>query len=402
MATPDLQDHTQRAHSKLGASIAERWMNCPGSVLRSAGVEESAQTIFAAEGTAAHELGERCLRSQFCDAANFIGETIEVGEFKFEVDEEMAEAVQMYVDVIKGDYEPGDILLIEHRFDLTHVFPGMFGTGDAGIYKPRTKTLMVIDYKHGKGHSVEAANNPQLAYYGLGMIAVPSLKGVQIDAVELTIVQPRAPHRAGPVRRWLTDPVHLMDFQADLAEAAQRTQDPDAPLKAGDWCGWCPGKFVDGQMCPALHKASIADAMAEFADVVASALPDTRIAELLEKTDLIEDGIRAIRSEAFHRAQGGAKIPGWKLVQKRAQRKWVSDAPVIARRLAHDYRLLEDDIYDKKLRSPAQIEKLVPKPERAALADLVTAESSGTTLARETDRRAEAKPSRSATDDFND
>ena len=44
-------------HSILGASAAERWMNCPPSARLTAGMADE-ETTFAAEGTAAHALCE--------------------------------------------------------------------------------------------------------------------------------------------------------------------------------------------------------------------------------------------------------------------------------------------------------------------------------------------------------
>lgn len=392
----DLQAHETRAHSRLGASIAHRWMACPGSVGLSSGVEESAGTVYAAEGSAAHELAEMCLR-QDRDAEEFLEEEITVGNHVFTVDQDMADGVQVYVDYVRSIYdrEAGDILLVEHRFDLSHIFPEMFGTGDAGVYKAKTKSLYVVDLKFGKGHAVEAANNPQLAYYGLGMIAVPSLVGIQIDKVVLAIVQPRAPHRDGPIREWETDPVHLLDFQADLAEAAARTQEPDAPRVPGDWCNFCPAAGI----CPELREVALLKAQAEFADVIAPDLSESELAELLEKADLVECGIKAIRAEAFARAEGGAKIPGWKLVPKRAVRKWKDEGTVVAT-LIVDHDVSSDDLWNRKLKSPAQVEKLLGKAGKDALADLVIKESSGNTLARDTDPRAEARPTRSAAHDF--
>lgn len=395
--SPTEVPHETRAHSALGASVAHRYMACPGSIRMSVGIENTS-SIFAAEGTAAHELGERCLRNDFSDPFLQIGDTIVVGNHTFEIDEDMAEAVQVYVDTIKADYNraEGDILLIEHRFDLSSVHPGMFGTGDAGIYNLKSKTLRVIDYKHGKGHAVEVENNPQLAFYGLGMINVPSLKGIAIAQVELVVVQPRAPHRDGPVRRWMTDPVSLMDFEADLKAAAIATEDPDAPLHAGDHCKFCPAAGI----CPALRKIAIDDAHDEFVDVIAPDLTMEQLVAAVDKAELIEDGIRAIKGELFTRVQGGAKARGWKLVAKRAVRKWGGDPDIIKGRLAFQFELSPDQIVEEKLRSPAQIEKLLPKHERDALKELVVAESSGVTLARETDRRAEAAPKVSAQDDF--
>jgi len=393
-----MSSHETRAHSHIGASSAHRWLNCSGCIRLSAGIEQET-SIFAAEGTAAHELAERCLRgpkdNRFLDAADFIGEEIVVGNHVFEVDEEMADAVQLYVDTIKADYEPGDILFVERKFDLGHVWPGLFGTNDAGLYNVRSKTLRVYDLKYGRGHAVEAKENPQLIYYGIGMVNVDSLVGVQIDGVELIIVQPRAIHREGPVRRWMTDPVHLMDFQADLAEGAARTEDPNAPRTPGDWCNFCPAAGI----CPELREVALLKAQAEFADVIAPDLSESELAELLEKADLVECGIKAIRAEAFARANGGAKIPGWKLVPKRAVRKWKDEGTVVAT-LIVDHDVSSDDLWNRKLKSPAQVEKLLGKAGKDALADLVIKESSGNTFARDTDPRAEARPTRSAAHDF--
>ena len=390
-----MSEHENRAHSKLGASIAHRWMNCYGSVALCSGREDQ-QTVYAAQGTAAHELSEWCLRQEK-DAEDFLDEEIVVGNHVFTVDQEMADAVQTYVDYVRSVYdrEAGDLLLVEHRFDLSHVAGGMFGTGVAGIYNVRTKTLRTIDYKHGKGHAVDPVNNPQLAYYGLGMIAIPSLVGIQIDKVVLAIVQPRAPHRDGPIREWETDPVHLLDFQADLAEAAARTQEPDAPRVPGDWCNFCPAAGI----CPELREVALLKAQAEFADVVAPDLTEQELSDLLEKADLVECGIKAIRAEAFARANGGAKIPGWKLVPKRAVRKWKDEGTVVAT-LIVDHDVSSDDLWNRQLKSPAQVEKLLGKAGKDALADLVIKESSGNTLARDTDPRAEARPPRSAAHDF--
>lgn len=387
--------HETRAHSHLGASSAHRWLACPGSIRLSVG-QPNESSIFALEGTAAHELAEMCLRGKFKDAADFIGEEIVVGNHKFTVDEEMAEAVQVYVDTIKADHEPGDVLFIEHRFDLSNVFEGMFGTNDCGLYK-RDGSLKVYDYKHGKGYAVEAENNPQLAYYGIGLINVPSLVGASISSVELVIVQPRAPHKDGPVRRWMTDAIHLLDFMDALREGAAATEDPDAPLSAGSWCKFCPAAGI----CPALRQIAIEQAQDEFVDVVPSDLDEAAISGLLEKCSLIEDGIKAIRREAYSRMAGGAKVPGWKLVAKRAVRRWSGETDQVVQKLTFMFDDLdEQDVVEKKLKSPAQVEKLLPKAVRRELAELVVAQSSGTTLARESDRRPEVQPSPDAADEF--
>lgn len=50
-------DHSNRAHAKLSASGAKQWLNCPPSIKASEGIADKS-TVFAEEGTFAHELSE--------------------------------------------------------------------------------------------------------------------------------------------------------------------------------------------------------------------------------------------------------------------------------------------------------------------------------------------------------
>jgi hypothetical protein len=184
----------------------------------------------------------------------------------------MAEAVQVYLDTIRADYEKGDILFIEHRFDLSSVWEGMFGTNDCGLYK-KTGSSRSTTTSTARA-TPSRRENPQLAYYGIGLLNVPSLKGAAISSVELVIVQPRAPHKDGPVRRWMTDAIHLMDFMDTCAAGAAATEDPDAPLAAGEHCKFCPAAGI----CPALRKIAIDQAQAEFVDVTPGDLDEARSA----------------------------------------------------------------------------------------------------------------------------
>src|SRR5690606_26092408 len=77
--SPDLlgrqvSEHADRAHAELGASSAHRWMKCAGSIALSRGIP-NVDSEYAREGTAAHELAEKCLRRDL-DAEAFIGTTV--------------------------------------------------------------------------------------------------------------------------------------------------------------------------------------------------------------------------------------------------------------------------------------------------------------------------------------
>lgn len=380
--------HQERAHAVLGASSAHRWMACPGSVRLSKDAPKRSSR-YADEGTAAHQLAERCL-TEGVDAASRIGEVELVNGQAWDVTEEMAEAVQVFLDTVRGAALPGDTLLFEQRFDLSALYPGMFGTNDACVVSPARGRMYVLDYKHGKGHAVEAVGNPQLRYYGLGALMEVAPTGIR--EIVLVVVQPRAPHRDGPVRSETITAMDLLEWTADLRRAAQATEDVFAPLKAGEHCTFCPAAGT----CPALRDRALEAAMAEFAGATITVPADPgllspdELARLLDSADLIDKWLAAVRAHALHLAESGQAVPGYKLVDKRATRRW-RDEDAAPQHLSA-IGLKPDDIYKRSLLSPAQVEKLLPKEKRAVLADLVEKVSSGVNLVRDDD----ARPSRTA------
>lgn len=388
--------HETRAHSKLGASSAHRWGVCPGSIRLSEG-QPNESTIYAAEGTAAHEVCDMCLTNAQ-DAIEYVGRTITVGEFEFEVDEAMAEAVQVYLDAVREELakspDADAQLLVEHKFDLSNVIlPGMFGTNDAAVYHPSTRRLVVFDYKHGQGYAVEVEENPQLLYYGIG---AATSGGRVVEEVELVVVQPRAPHRHGPVRRWSTDYFGLLDFATTLRVLAEKTMDPNAALVSGSHCKFCPAAGI----CPQLEKDAIAAARADFAGMP-SELPERDLAAILEKADLIEDWISAVRKHAFFTLDSGGEIEGYKLVAKKSNRKWTDEnEDVLLSKLELLFGLDVDSVTRRKLLTPAQVEKLLGKEDKKSLAELYHKPDTGVTMARDTDPRPAVSATRNALEEF--
>ena len=93
----------------------------------------------------------------------------------------------MSISKITG-YQRGHDLRVEVKFDLTHIDAEAFGTCDAVIVAPMNR-IIVVDYKHGKGHAVEVENNHQLQYYALGAYyALPASDQCDIEYVEMVIV----------------------------------------------------------------------------------------------------------------------------------------------------------------------------------------------------------------------
>jgi len=175
----------------------------------------------------------------------------------------------------------------------------------------------------------------------------------------------------------------------DLQEAAARTEDPNAPYVPGDHCRFCPATAV----CPALSKMAHEDALAEFGIVEVEGkipLPTTheQLAKAMSWIPILKNWCKAVDQYAYQQATVGVKIPGYKLVQKRAQRKWTDEVETI--KVLEKGGMLEHEIYEPpKLKSPAQLEKLLDKDEKKAIEKLITKKSTGLALVEETDKRAE-------------
>ena len=351
-------------HSKIGASSMYRWKACPGSVKLSEGIE-STPSKYAEEGTKAHELAAKML----------------TGDWPHIISEEMADYLKIYVNEVYRDAGTNKFL-VEHKFDLTEVFPGLYGTADAVFYDPKTKVLYVYDLKYGQGILVAAENNPQLMYYGLG--ALLSTKS-PCKEVELVIVQPRADHANGPVRRWRTSALNMVEFAADLYDYALATTKKDAPLNPGDHCRFCPAIGI----CPSLRNKSLQIAQTEFSPTLSY---DPKVlSETLKKVDMLEDYAKGVRAFAYSEAEHGRVPPGWKLVQKRATRKWNRPEDEMRGELQKRFGLKPNEILDPPtLKSVAQIEKLFSKERKPELNKLVSAVSSGLALVEDSDPRPPA------------
>lgn len=382
-------------HSSIGASICERYWNCPGSVTLY-GHLKSPSTFFAAQGTAAHEIGERYLKLGVPVDTRFLGDTIEVKEpgnsFLITVDAEMLEAVSEYVDYILDIEASHDDakLMVEVGFKLAHIDAHAFGTCDAAILILSKGRLVVADYKHGAGISVEVADNKQTKYYGLGAYySLPPEQRKLITHVETVIVQPRCPHADGIIRKAIYSIVELLEWEKGLVAAIQRVRSGDETLLAGSHCKFCPGK----PHCPEVKNEVARLAQMDFQDL-ASAPPEVKtltpvqIAHLLKFVPLIKDWCNGLLEHAHVVAESGVEIPGYKLADKRANRQWKAD-------VTDDLELfLGDQMYaPRKIITPKQAETLLPKGRKHLINSLWEKPEPGKTLVKVDDDREARLPS---------
>jgi hypothetical protein len=367
-------------------------MACPGSIRQIAG--RNTTSFAAAEGTVAHELAAKWLRDND-DPNVLLGVTLApVDGHAITIDREMVDGIRLYVEAINDDALPGDEWWYEMPLEraLKTLDPDFGGTADAVRYRPSTKSLRVFDFKYGKGTYVESDDNPQLKTYGLG-VALEIKR--PIKDVMLTIVQPRF-EGAIPVRSWVFPLADILDFAADLKEAAAKTRDPNAPLVAGEHCQFCPAA-VD---CPELQRREHALTAAEFA--VPSTVTPAQLAQALGNIALVKARVKAIEEEAYAQAQRGIEIPGYKLVDKRPTRRWRSEGDVIEWAQTAGV----DPYAPREPLSPAQMEEKLkeaaPRGKKkeaiAVLAPFIESKSSGTALVPVSDDRPPAKQQITAQD----
>lgn len=381
---------TQPKHSPTGASSMYRWEACPGSVALCATLPPAPSSVYAEEGTKAHEIAATILRDErslLC------------------VDKEMIEAVNTYVNVCNGYFTPehqklGAQRWIEQHLDASASIPGMYGTVDCLIYWPWLKKLIVIDFKYGSGVYVGAKENTQLLYYAVAARLALSLV---VDSVEVVIVQPRLTSGDDEgIRRWEGGADELNLFNHRLVGAIERTREPNAPLSAGDHCRFCPAAAV----CPKLNEARDLALLSDFRkplappsapDTVSPYTPET-IKKALDSLDALKAYIKAVDELAYRELEAGRAIPGYKLVAKRPTRK-INDADRVIQILTSNGYTAEEIKTTPELKSPAQLEKTIQKQHKPLLEPYIVSESSGHVVVPESDPRP-AIEGRNATADF--
>lgn len=412
-------------HSRVGASSCERWWNCPGSIALNAKLPAPSPSKYAAEGTAAHALCEKVLKNKInydCkwNADSEIGEPYEADGFTFKVNQEMADAVNLYVDTILADIQRIGCTIetsiklgggkvdkrdttnkrvyvpwtnVEKDFYLKDVDEDAYGTNDASIFVPND-TLIVYDFKYGAGVPVEAVENKQMMFYAIGAAGKDI---ANFKHFELVIVQPRAEHPQGPVRRWVVSRERIAQFKRDLREHIAKTREPNAPTCAGKWCRFCNAKMI----CPSMRDKSYEMAKIDFQKPVSEnklrAPQDLTPHELklfLDNAELLENYIKDIKDYATKVLESGRAIEGYKLVKSsKTHRKWKGDnEDVTASMLGLALGVDAESLYSKTLKTPAQVEKMV-KGSKEVLTDYWYRPEGKNTLVRESDEREKQTPS---------
>ena len=377
-------NHSARKHALLSASGASRWLACTPSARLEEKFEESSpstSSVYADEGTLAHEFGDLNLRK----AAGRISDSVfdkEIKELRKHplYSSEMEGEVDKYVTYVLEAFSeakqktPDTVLMIEERLDFSHLVEQGFGTGDAGIIADGV--LEIVDLKYGKGIRVEAEENPQLMLYGSGALKSFELM-YDIHTIKMTIVQPRLDH----ISSWEIPVKELISWgEKTVKPAAAKAYLGQGLQKAGDHCKWCKVKA----MCATLAAKNIALARHEFKDP--HLLTEKQLLEVYKQQPMLVDWVDSVSEYLLAEALKGKQWPGYKVVEGRSQRKWVDETQVATTLLDLEYTA--DKFMVSKLAGIPAIEKLVGKKEfPVLLGELVVTPPGKPALVPESDKR---------------
>ena len=372
-------------HSEWSPSGFKQIMLCPGSKVLQAGAPRTTSS-YAAEGTGAHLVLTDRLNDGLPAAAS-IGAKLEADGFTFEVDDDMARHVQVCIDYANDLVAQGGILLVDRRVHFGS-YLGVpdevaFGTLDVAVILGNE--LITIDFKYGMGVEVSAGEegkpNPQLALYGLGILA--EVKEIaDIERVRLVISQPRTSVKPseydlsveeleawgyGPARSAVNTCLSAEGYKGNADGAMMDREWEELFLRPGEeQCRFCKTKAT----CPALRDEVLsvvgisAAGPDEFADIKVPSAEHIKPADpawlgaIYPKLDMIVDWTKAVLAEIERRNLAGDTVPGTKLVQgKLGNRAW-SDKAAAEKMLREQFRLPVEKAYDLSVISPTTAEKL--------------------------------------------
>lgn len=357
-------------HSNIvGGSTAKRVIACPASVKLVQQIpSKNIPNEHADRGTLLHNVIADVL--QFKEPPEkYLGTKYNDQVLTEElINEKINPALEAFREI--GFNYAGDNYIVETRVGFGDFLPGVFGGTD--ILGRIGGRAIVLDWKFGDGVLVSAEENYQLLFYAAAAMRTEAAKWVFEGATEIECIIVQPPE----VRRWVTTPQRVALFEQELRRAVHASQSEAPMFETGDHCRWCAAKPICPKMTGQVERVLQSKLQALSVD---------QIALQLEQADTIENYIKDLRALATQMLENGQTVPGFKLVAKRGTRQWVDEQKV-------DWWITEkgisvDDAWESKLKSPAQLEKVLKKHKIELPSELVVSISSGSTLAPESDSR---------------
>ena len=361
-------------HYKYGGSTAARTIACTGWHDEAAKLPEGdgGGSIFAQTGTALHSVMEGILEGEIDDIGG------QVMGREFEGVEMTEEHEPLIVDALRAwDELCQELKIVDYLAEQTYEQTPEIG-GTADIIGWNDELVVIADWKFGQGIQVSPINSKQGLFYAMvtedEMPALFKQPNGKWKVIVIAIIQPM-PSRDGheTLQLWKTSHASLELFR----EAHHKALNGKKTLVAGSHCTFCPAEAVCPVKTGAAHAAKLLD--------------PTSVVTLKESLDLafmLEPWIKSVKALAHEQLELGTAVEGYKVVSKRATRKWTDEAGML-KKLKNRKLKIGEVTKPPVILSPAQIEGVLKKKkiDSAFIGDYINAVSGGTVLVTEDDPR---------------
>ena len=338
---------TEMTHARLAPSAAKRWLSCTASVAyceqNRHRIPEDTGSDYSREGTQAHEWAQLIL----------------TGALNMEdIPEVNIKPLTAYVS--ECNKHTGERLIEES-------VPLFYDEGEGIVdYGCLTESALVVrDLKWGQGTFVPVEENPQLWIYALSIADKINAEGIFTvgpdTEINLGVVMPRYAGSDDPVQTWSTTLRKSLDFRSKVLEVSQDIRDGKnlvfAPSE--DACRWCPAKgFCDARRGQVEDFVDLTDA--SKMEIILPQTDDTRLVEIYAKRKQIKAFLEHLEDYLTARALDGNPAEGTKIVMGREGNRQYVDHDKADTFLSGQGVKAEDRYAPRVLKSPAQIEKLLP------------------------------------------
>lgn len=348
-------------HALYSGSMIHRLLaGCYGSARLGLTVPPAPPSKWQAEGTEAHHELEMTLNHQ---------PSAERKHFK---------SIEHVIDYVTAIGHPRTVLT-EHRVYFPQsIVPREQASGALDVLVTAGRRAWIIDYKHGAGEFVSEEENAQLMFYAWS--ALRRHLG-EFDEITLVIIQPNSWQDGDPIREYRTNALELFEFSLAVERAIEQAERINAPLMPGDHCKFCPAAPV----CDARERTALAVLAGGEASTIrdwqpahlpsANTLDVARLGDIVVKAPAIRAWLKAVEDYAEARALAGEiEVPGCKVVEATARRKWADTDENIVMKLVYGPLAGEDfdaegRVWPRKLIGITEAEKLVVEAATRGLTD---------------------------------
>lgn len=346
--------HSERAHALLSASSASRWLACTPSPKLEETYEDST-SVFAEEGTLAHELCDISLKLHLKEIKKTEYNKLlkKIKEHDLFSDEMLTHADD-YVAYVTSLTKKEATVLVETKLDFSEYVPDGFGTGDAVVIEDNI--MHVIDFKYGKGHEVSAEDNPQMKLYALGAIHEFDMI-YDFDKVHLHIYQPRINNYS----EWETTKESLEIWGNEkVIPSAKKAFNGEGELCAGEHCTFCKHRARCKAMMNYVNETVSSQFENEKGELDTTCLNENDFKMILSRIKLIKSWLGDVEDYCIENILNGTlNVPGYKVVEGRSNRVYADPDKVVEVLVASGYP--EATLFEKKLLTITKLEKEVGK-----------------------------------------